>query len=124
MHGETPGKEATMEKVEVDFGRDFAVLAGNGRAQAAVMVLGAGETTGGPDNRHRGSDQWLYVVSGEGVATVAGRREALRAGTLLRIDRGEAHEIRNEGAGPLETINVYVPPAYTADGETLPAGEG
>src|SRR5207245_1257788 len=25
-----------------------------------------GETEGGPDSRHRGADQWLFVVSGTG----------------------------------------------------------
>lgn len=28
------------------------------------------------------------------------------------IERGETHEIRNEGSKPLETLNLYVPPVY------------
>ena len=32
-------------------------------------------------------------------------------------------EIRNTGDGPLKTLNVYVPPAYTEDGDELPAGK-
>ncbi|MEE7546055.1 cupin domain-containing protein, partial [Xanthomonas sp. Kuri4-1] len=79
---------------------------------------------GGPDNRHRGADQWLYVVSGEGVATVEGRDHALRAGSLLVIERGERHALRNTGDAPLKTLNLYAPPAYDPDGEPLPAGEG
>ena len=86
------------------------------------MTLGPGETEGGPDNRHRGADQWLFVVGGEGVAVVEGDRVELREGTLVLIGRGEAHEIRNTGREPLRTLNVYVPPAYTDEGDELPAG--
>jgi mannose-6-phosphate isomerase-like protein (cupin superfamily) len=46
----------------------------------------------------------------------------LRAGTLLLIERGTPHEIRNTGRTPLNTLNLYVPPAYTATGDPLPRG--
>jgi len=87
------------------------------------MVIAPGDSEGGPDNRHRGSDQWLYVLSGTGVATVAKRKMPLRAGTLLLIERGTTHEIRNTGRSQLKTLNVYVPPAYTSDGNELPRGK-
>lgn len=86
------------------------------------MTLAPGDTEGGADNRHRGADQWLFVVGGTGVAIVEGERVELREGTLLLIARGERHEIRNTGEEPLRTLNVYVPPAYTAKGDELPAG--
>ena len=38
------------------------------------MALGTGESKGGLDNQHRRADQWLYVVSGTGVAEVNGDR--------------------------------------------------
>jgi mannose-6-phosphate isomerase-like protein (cupin superfamily) len=53
---------------------------------------------------------------------VNGRRIALAPGTLLLIEKGDRHEIRNTGRAPLETVNVYVPPAYDASGEELPRG--
>ena len=111
-----------MKRTHVRFGRGFKVLVGNRRSQAAQMTLAPGETEGGPDNRHRGADQWLFVVGGTGEAVVNGRRVGLRAGTLVLIRRGDTHEIRNTGRRPLRTLNVYVPPAYTADGDELPAG--
>lgn len=87
------------------------------------MVIAPGESEGGPDNRHRGADQWLFVVSGIGRATVNGRKRALRKGSLLLIERGERHEIENTSRKePLVTINFYVPPAFTAGGDELPAG--
>ncbi|MBA3562493.1 MAG: cupin domain-containing protein [Gammaproteobacteria bacterium] len=112
-----------MQRKQLRFDTNFDVVAGNARAQAAVMVLAPGRTTGGPDNRHRGSDQWLYVVSGEGTAIVEGRQHALSNGVVLLIERGEAHEIRNGDDAPLETLNFYVPPAYSRDGDELPAGK-
>ena len=112
-----------MRHVQVGFSKDFSVITGNGDSQAAVMVLAPGASTGGPDNRHEGSDQWLYVVSGEGSAYIEGQAHLIRPGTLLLIERGEVHEIRNEGGEPLETLNFYVPPAYSASGGPLP-GKG
>ncbi len=111
-----------MKKAQLRFGSGFRIVAGNRRAQAATMTIGPGDCEGGPDNRHRGADQWLFVVSGTGVATVNGRRFALRAGTLISIERGERHEIRNTGRRPLRTLNIYVPPAYTKSGDELPRG--
>ena len=107
----------------LQFGHGFRVALGDAHSQAAQMTPAPGETKGGPDNRHGGADQWLYVVSGTGVAVVEGERVELREGTLVLIGRGEAHEVRNTGERPLRTLNVYVPPAYTADGDERPAGK-
>lgn len=76
------------------------------------MTLAPGQTTGDAENVHASSDQWLFVVSGQGEATVAGERVALGKHTLLVIQAGEAHEIRNTGDAPLETLNFYTPPEY------------
>lgn len=111
-----------MPRKQLRFGKGFAVALKNSRAQAATMVIAPGQAEGGPGNRHRGSDQWLYVLSGSGSAALGRRREALRAGTLLLIERGTTHEIRNTGRTPLKTLNFYVPPAYTAAGDPLPRG--
>jgi mannose-6-phosphate isomerase-like protein (cupin superfamily) len=113
-----------MKRKHLRLGKGFRISVGNRRSQAAEMVLAPGDREGGPDNRHRGSDQWLYVLSGVGAATVKGKRQALRAGTLLLIEHGDTHEIRNTGRTPLRTLNIYVPPAYTANGDPLPRGRG
>jgi mannose-6-phosphate isomerase-like protein (cupin superfamily) len=84
------------------------------------MVIEPGEAEGGPQNRHRGTDQWLFVVSGKGVAKVNGQRHALKAGSLLLIEHGEQHEIRNTGRQLLKTLNFYSPPAYSTSGDELP----
>jgi mannose-6-phosphate isomerase-like protein (cupin superfamily) len=111
-----------MKIKHLKFAASFRVGPANLHAQAAEMVLPPGAVEGGPDNRHRASDQWLYVVSGTGAAIVKGKRHALRRGSLLVIERGDTHEIRNTGRRPLRTLNIYVPPAYTASGDPLPHG--
>jgi mannose-6-phosphate isomerase-like protein (cupin superfamily) len=82
--------------------------------------VGVRNAEGGPGNRHRGADQWLFVVAGTGVAKIKGQRYPLRSGTLLLIEHGDQHEIRNTGRSLLKTLNVYSPPAYTKSGEELP----
>ena len=64
----------------------------------------------------------MAFVSGNGVALIEGQWVELRKGTLVHIRRGDAHEIRNTGGIALQTLNVYVPPAYTVEGDELAAG--
>jgi mannose-6-phosphate isomerase-like protein (cupin superfamily) len=111
-----------MQKATLRFGNGFKVTIGNRRAQAATMTIAPGEAEGGPDNRHRGADQWLFVEAGTGAALVNGRRHPLRRGSLILIERGDRHEIRNTGRRPLRTLNIYVPPAYTKSGDERPRG--
>ena len=112
-----------MKRKQLRFGRGFRVAIGNRRSQAAEMVLKPGKAEGDARNRHRGADQWLYVISGTGTATVNRRKYGLRAGSLLLIEHGDEHEICNTGRTDLKTLNFYVPPAYDAAGDELPAGK-
>lgn len=101
-----------MRRTHLDFGDFFDVRLTTDGAQAAQMTLSPGQSTGGPDNAHQESDQWLYVVSGTGAATVEGEEVRLEAGDLVLVEARETHEIRNDGDEPLETLNLYVPPEY------------
>jgi mannose-6-phosphate isomerase-like protein (cupin superfamily) len=111
-----------MKRQRLKLRHGFHVALRNRRAQAAAMVLTPGSSEGGPDNRHRGADQWVYVLEGKGTAIVNRRRLAISVGTLLLIERGDWHEIRNTGRRLLKTLNLYVPPAYAKNGSELPAG--
>lgn len=112
-----------MKQAFLRFPKGFRVSIGNARSQAAQMVIAPGESEGGPDNRHRAADQWLYVVSGSGIAIVNGRRHPLRAGSLMLIERGDRHEILATGRAPLKTLSIYQPPAYSRTGNELAAGK-
>lgn len=96
--------------------RKFRLLNGTRAAQAAMMTLRPGQSTGEPDNEHAGSEQWLFVISGAGEALVKKRRVIIRERSLLLIEKGQVHQIKNTGRRDLITLNIYVPPAYDADG--------
>jgi mannose-6-phosphate isomerase-like protein (cupin superfamily) len=110
-----------MKRKTLRFRKGFRVALSSPRGQVAEMVLAAGDSEGDPTNRHKGSDQWLYVVQGTGTAFVNERRVDLRPGCLLLIERGDRHEIKNTGRGLLKTLNFYVPRAYSNRGRALPA---
>jgi mannose-6-phosphate isomerase-like protein (cupin superfamily) len=110
-------------KKTLRFGRGFKVIMGNRRVQAAQMVIAPGGAEGGPKNRHRGADQWLLVVGGTGTAMVNGRAFALKRYSLLLIEHGKRHQIKNTGRVDLRTVNFYSPPGYTKRGDELRAGK-
>ena len=112
-----------MKCTQLNFPQGFRVAIDDKHAQAAQMTIAPGDKEGGPDNRHRGADQWLFVVSGRGEAYIGGKTLQLGPGALVLIERGEEHEIRNTGRGNLKTLNFYVPPAYTKGGNERPAGK-
>ena len=98
---------------------DFEPLHAPPSSQAAMMTLQPGESTSeSADNEHAWAEQWLYVVQGEGEAK-GKKRLALRPGSLLLIEKGEPHLIKNTGTMPLVTLNIYAPPAYDDGGDPL-----
>ena len=111
-----------MKRKNLQLESGFRVVLGNRHSQAAEMVLPPGDAEDSPQNRHRGADQWLYVLSGTGVAKVNRKPYLLKEDSLMLIERGDEHEIRNTGRDMLRTFNIYVPPAYSGDGEELPRG--
>jgi mannose-6-phosphate isomerase-like protein (cupin superfamily) len=112
-----------VKKRRLRFGEGFRVIRGNRRSQAAEMVLAPGDAEGSADNRHRGADQWLFVLSGTGQALIGRKRHRLSKGSLVLIEKKEKHEIKNTGRALLRTLNFYVPPAYRRDGNPLPRGK-
>lgn len=108
-----------MKRKHLRFGKGFRVALGNKRSQAAEMVIPPGDAEGDANNKH-GADQWLYVVAGNGSALVNGQRYKLSPGSLMLIERGDRHKIENTSDDLLRTLNFYVPPAYTQDGDELP----
>ncbi|HEY3963389.1 MAG TPA: cupin domain-containing protein [Planctomycetaceae bacterium] len=103
----------------------FDLLVATRSAQAAMMTLPAGGMSDDePSNEHRHSEQWLFVISGTGEAIIGKRRGSLRrvklaGSSLLVVEKGELHQIKNTGTRSLKTINLYVPPAYRTDGDPI-----
>ena len=112
-----------MKRKQLQFQKSFGVAIGNQRSQAAEMVLRPGDSEGDGSNRHRGPDQWLFVVNWPSNRQWASVSPAGR-NLLLLIERNDTHHIESTSRDkPLATLNFYVPPAYTPDGEELPAGK-
>jgi mannose-6-phosphate isomerase-like protein (cupin superfamily) len=111
-----------MRSRHLQFTADFRPVLSNARAQIAEMTIAPGDSEGDSGNRHKGADQWLFVVAGSGIAISRTRRIALKPHTLLLIEAGDIHEIRNNGRTPLKTVNFYAPPAYAKSGRPLPRG--
>jgi hypothetical protein len=64
-----------MKLKRLGFRAGFRVVRGNRGSQAAEMVISPGDAEGDPRNRHRGADQWLFVVAGRGEARATGDQE-------------------------------------------------
>jgi mannose-6-phosphate isomerase-like protein (cupin superfamily) len=112
-----------MKSQQLRFEKGFHVALSNTRAQVATMTIAPGEAEGGPTNRHRAADQWLYVLSGTGTALVNRKRVVLKSGTLLLVGHKDRHEIKCTGHALLRTLNFYVPPGYSKGGAELPAAK-
>ena len=99
-----------MQRRTLRFGKGFKVAFGNARGEAATMVIAPGDAEGDAGNRHRGADQWLYVVSGRGFARVNGRRHALAERTLGDLVRSqEARRVRIEDILRIVSRHYKVP---------------
>lgn len=96
-----------MKKKKIAPKEGWEVILETKRAKAATMILAPSDSTGGPDNRHPDSDQWLFVLSGSGEAIVEGEKSSLEKNMLLVVEANEAHEIKNTGNGDLVTLNIY-----------------
>lgn len=101
-----------MQTYSVTDAPDWRVVGSASGAQAALMTLEAGNSTGGDDNRHEKSEQWLLVLEGKGTAWVEGKKVSLLPGVMLCIEKGEAHRVEASAELKLKTLNFYAPPAY------------
>ncbi len=101
-----------MKTFKPELSKGFKIKDTTKLSQFAEMVLEKGSSTGGPDNMHKNSDQWFYVISGEGKAIINNKEIIFKAGEILLIEAGDKHEIINTGSDSLQTLNFYAPPAY------------
>jgi mannose-6-phosphate isomerase-like protein (cupin superfamily) len=103
----------------------FKVVAEGSSSQAAMMTLRPGQSSSDePENEHPRAEQWVLVISGRGRVKTRGPSVAIRRGSLVLIEKSEAHQISNTGRGPLVTVNFYAPAAYTGDGEVKRSVKG
>jgi mannose-6-phosphate isomerase-like protein (cupin superfamily) len=58
------------------------------------------------DHAHADADEFIYVIAGEGAASMAGTAQRLRAGTLLFVPRGVTHRLTQSGRNPLIVLST------------------
>jgi mannose-6-phosphate isomerase-like protein (cupin superfamily) len=98
-----------MKQLLVKTSIETTTLSKTLRGQVSFLVLEHGQQVEGT---HTDSDQWLYVLSGEGKAVVCGTGVILIPGRLLLIERGEEHELSCTSYEPLKMIDFSSPPAF------------
>jgi mannose-6-phosphate isomerase-like protein (cupin superfamily) len=62
-----------------------------------------------PPNSHVAADELFYVLHGEGVALVDGRRIPIRKGDSFLVRAGHEHVVENTGPTRLYTLTSMVP---------------
>jgi mannose-6-phosphate isomerase-like protein (cupin superfamily) len=86
------------------------VLFTNTHSQVVLMSLLPGEEIG--METHAAADQVLFFTHGVGKTVVAGEERELRAGDLVDVPAGTAHNFTNTGQEPLKLFTVYAPPQH------------
>jgi len=106
-------------------GAEVRVLCATARGSMAVFALAPGAVAKAV--AHRTVEEIWYFIRGEGrMWRKSGEREditELAAGISLSIPTGTHFQFRSDGAEPLETVAVTMPP-WPGDGEaTIVAGK-
>jgi mannose-6-phosphate isomerase-like protein (cupin superfamily) len=66
---------------------------------------------------HHRAQQFFYVLEGEAVIEVDGRRVALTAGEGICVPAGASHQMRNEAGEEVHFLVISQPPSHS-DRET------
>ncbi len=62
------------------------------------------------DNHIHDRNELIYVASGKGYCISNNKRINLESDTVLLVERGENHQIFNEGDETMKLLVVFVPP--------------
>ena len=66
---------------------------------------------------HHGEEQLVYILEGESVQIVDGKRHTLNQGMHLYMEAGVTHESLNTGERPIRELLVSNPIPYTQEKE-------
>lgn len=65
-----------------------------------------------PAHRHPQAEEIIFVHSGTGLATLAGRQEMVESGAVIYMPRDTVFSMRNTGSGPLGIVAIFSRPGY------------
>ena len=80
------------------------------RLQVVLMALQPGEEIG--LETHQDTDQFFYIVKGEGRAIVDGEKHGVEKGSMIVVRAGTPHNLINDGDDSLKLFTIYVPPHH------------
>jgi mannose-6-phosphate isomerase-like protein (cupin superfamily) len=80
-------------------------------SQLVVMALTPGEEIG---EEVHDVDQFIYLLKGEGEATLSGKVMPFAKGDALCVPAGTLHNVTNSGEAPMKLFTVYSPPQHAA----------
>ena len=92
--------------------KSLEIVSGEKGSQAVTLrlveipVAKPGDTPRGP-HFHKGFEECIFVMSGEGCTEADSGKHALKAGDTILIPSGEKHVTRNTGAGPLVLLCFF-----------------
>jgi len=92
--------------------KSLEIVSGEKGSQAVTLrlveipVAKSGETPRGP-HFHKGFEECIYVMSGEGCTEAGSGKHFLKAGDTILIPPGERHVTRNTGKEPLVLLCFF-----------------
>ena len=92
--------------------KSLEIVSGEKGSQAVTLRLveipvpRPGETPRGP-HFHKGFEECIFVMSGEGCTEADSGKHALKAGDTILIPSGEKHVTRNTGKEPLVLLCFF-----------------
>lgn len=79
-------------------------------SQLVVMSIPADEEIG--EEVHKGIDQILTIVEGEGETVLEGKKSAVKAGSVIVVPAGMKHNVITKGKKALKLYTMYAPPDH------------
>jgi len=74
----------------------------------AEATIGAGAAT--QPHRHNATEEFYYVIEGEGLMRIGEEESPVRVGDAILIPPGAVHTLRNTGSTPLRILCCCAPP--------------
>jgi mannose-6-phosphate isomerase-like protein (cupin superfamily) len=78
------------------------------RFTMGISIIPAGGKT--ESHAHEGTEECMYVLSGQGECEVAGRKFKIEQNDLILAKPGQNHQFFNNIKKPLKLLWVYAPP--------------
>jgi quercetin dioxygenase-like cupin family protein len=101
-------RKKELETLPIAGGKGSVSLYLDGRgATFSVQALAADAGAKVPPHKHDTSDELIYVISGRGTTTVAGKPVATTPGAQLRVPAGVEHSLAVDEK--LTTVQIYAP---------------